>query len=50
MKFVNSRSALMFALFLGVAAAASLIAYAGSAGNEAEAAPQQQPAMMSIPF
>lgn len=49
MKFVNSRSALMFALFLGVAAAASLIAYAGSGGSETEVA-APQPALMSIPF
>lgn len=49
MKSVNSRTALMFALFLGVAAAASLIAYAGSAAGEPEVA-APQPALMSIPF
>lgn len=49
MKFVTARAALIFALSIGVAAAATVIAYAGSRGIEAEAAPQQ-PAMMSIPF
>lgn len=49
MKFVNARAALIFAFFIGVAAAATLIAYAGSRGLESQPAPQQ-PALMSIPF
>ena len=48
MKFVNARSALILALFVGVAAAVTMIAYAGSQGPDAPAAPQ--PPMMSIPF
>jgi hypothetical protein len=48
MKFVNARSALILALFVGIAAAAAVVAYAGSRGNDAPAAPQ--PALMSIPF
>ena len=48
MKFVNARSALILALFVGVAAAVTMIAYAGSQGTDAPAAPQ--PALMSIPF
>jgi hypothetical protein len=48
MKFVNARSALILALFVGIAAAVTMIAYAGSQGPDAPAAPQ--PALMSIPF
>ena len=48
MKFPNVRTALVFALFLGVAAAVTVVAYAGSADTDAPAAPQ--PALMSIPF
>jgi hypothetical protein len=49
MKLVNARLALIFALFIGVAVGATLIASAGSRGLEAQATPQQ-PASMSIPF
>ena len=49
MKFVNVRAALIFAFFIGVAAAVTVVAYAGSRGLEAQATPQQ-PALMSIPF
>lgn len=48
MKFVNARSALILALFVGVAAAVTMLAYAASPGTDAPAAPQ--PAQMSIPF
>ena len=48
MKFVNARSALIFALVVGVAAAVTVVVYAGSRGADAPAAPQ--PALMSIPF
>ena len=49
MRFVNARAALLFALSIGVAAAATVITHAGSRGIDAQAAPQQ-PALMSIPF
>jgi len=48
MKFANVRTALIFALFVGVAAAVTVVAYADSRGTDAPAAPQ--PALMSIPF
>ena len=48
MKFVNARSALILALFVGIAAAVTMIAYAGGQGTEAPAA--APPALMSIPF
>jgi hypothetical protein len=47
-KFANVRTALIFALFFGVAAAITVVAYADSPGTDAPAAPQ--PALMSIPF
>jgi hypothetical protein len=49
MKFVNARAALVFALFLGVAAAVTVIAYAGSRTLEVQAA-APQPASTFIPF
>ena len=48
MKFANVRTALILALFVGVAGAVTVVAYAGSEGTDAPAAPQ--PALMSIPF
>ena len=47
MKFANARTALFFAFFIGVAAAVTVVAYAGSRVTDAPAAPQ--PALMSIP-
>ena len=49
MKLVNARTALIFALSIGVVVAATVIAYAGSRDIDTQAAPHQ-PALMSIPF
>ncbi len=48
MKFVNARAALLFALFIGLAAAVTVITHAGSAHVDPPAA--AQPVRMSIPF